>query len=357
MKAGTPRKPGVDAGALGPMDAGVLEEHRILTVRKNGGNHTPVTGKNGSERVRRPPPDQILLLVIPIHLIRVFKEQPRQEFDQEELEGLSESMEEVEQQLPVTVRRITDNPPYKFELIDGERRLKAARLRGKTEILALVVNVKSKDEQFIRAVAANFCREGHTHIETARAAKRIYDSYLVKFKDSGKALETTRKIFGHRSVSWVWQYIGLLRLCEEVQELVKEEKISFQVGVALTNFKHEQQLKLATEIVARGYHHKKALHHVRRHRNEDSLTENARVRKPSDDYVMLVRALRRIHTDAEIILDMKYPEVERVFKTRTIEDVQAAISLLGTIGEGVGMLKATLEEFLLAKKKERDARR
>lgn len=101
------------------------------------------------------------LLEIPIDHIVVYANQPREEFNEEELNGLADSISEVGLQNAITVRRILDRPLY-YELVDGERRFRACQICGLTSISALVKNISSEDEQYVSSVVSNFCRSGHT---------------------------------------------------------------------------------------------------------------------------------------------------------------------------------------------------
>lgn len=85
------------------------------------------------------PAGQVVL--VPQESILLNPNQPRQRFDYDELEGLAQSIRQNGILQPITVRPAADG---KFELIAGERRLRAARLVGVTKIPAIVVDIDQK---------------------------------------------------------------------------------------------------------------------------------------------------------------------------------------------------------------------
>jgi len=148
---------------------------------------------------------------IPIDLIRPFKDQPRKHFDESGLELLSGSMEEYDQQEPIKVRKIKD-PKYQFELIDGERRFRSARLAGLKEIQAIIRKVRDEDEQFAISLILNFGKKKHTDLEAADAINRL------KVKNGMSEIEIA-KMLG-QSQSWVNQHAWLSKLIPEVREMM-----------------------------------------------------------------------------------------------------------------------------------------
>ncbi len=318
---------------------GFTAADQVTVPLGKSGKSVPTSAPKGFPRT----PADVKLLLIPIHLIRPYKDQPRKYFDFEELKGLAESMKENGQEDVISVHPITDGQ-YKFELINGERRLRAAKMVGETKILALVRKVASEDEQFIRSVVANFCRSGHTHIETAQAAKRVCDYYSSKGLDTTRSVEKAAKTFGH-SIAWVWQYLGLLRLCSEVQEMMEEGEISFQIGVALTNFKEEEQTRIANYIASHGFGHSRALNCIRLNRDEKLLTDVARIRRPSDDYNIFLNFLKRLGRDSEMIFDTPFKKFQDMFRNRPSRDLDRAIKILGQRAESLREVQETLEEI------------
>jgi len=300
--------------------------------------------KKGGPVVKTPEGKE--LLEIPISLIRPFPDQPRRSFNQSRLMALGESMRLNGQRTPVTVKRITGDAIHQFELVDGERRLRASILCNLPTLIAYVEKVDSPDDQFISSVTANFNREPHTHLEITYALKKMFDIFTKKGCKESEAIGRIATVVAY-SEGWVYQYLGFLRLEPEVRAKLDEGKISFQIGVALTNFVPESQKKFAQDIVDRGMTTREALHYIRSQRSPKNLTEAARSsRSPNKDYHILIGTLKRLAADTDTVLDMGFGEVQRIFRSRTVSDVKAVINFLKKGEEGLGILKETMEELL-----------
>jgi len=288
-----------------------------------------------------------LLLEIPVDLIRPYSNQPRKEFNQEELDGLAESIEIVGQKQAITVRPINDgkDEKYLYELTDGERRLRSCISNGKKTILALVQPVDSEEEQFLDSVVSNFCRAGHTPLETAHALERLINQFKSKngHTDESQIIDKVAKICG-RSTSWARQHLGLLRLCPEVQELISTKKLLYQIGVSLTNMKPEYQIPFARHIIKFELNFKQALHYVRMHRDVEKLSPGGRRRPPSEDYERLQRFLNRSEEWIGIINDMPFKKFEDMLKNRSNEELSRVILLLEDLSEEILILVGTFKE-------------
>ena len=140
--------------------------------------------------------------------------QPRREFDEAALEELRESIARHGILQPLSVRAVGDG---KYELIAGERRLRAARLVGRTTV-PVVVRTASDAEMAEMALIENIQREDLNPIEEARA----YEQLLTKFRLSQE--ELARRVA--RSRSAIANSVRLLRLAEEVQAFIANGVLS-----------------------------------------------------------------------------------------------------------------------------------
>jgi len=145
--------------------------------------------------------------------IRPFPGQPRDWFDPKTMEELAASISSAGQQVPITVTRVKQigKDGIRFELIDGERRLRATKKLGFRTIKAMVKTVTDIEQQFENSVIVNFNRDGHSPIETARAIKRL--------KANGQSTEMIAKKLG-RSVPWAHQHLNILKLNPTVIEMM-----------------------------------------------------------------------------------------------------------------------------------------
>ena len=177
---------------------------------------------------------------VPLDLIDPGTLQPRTVFDEVKLADLAKSIRANGVVQPVLVRRKGD----RFELIAGERRWRAAQLAGLTKIPAVVRNV-SDDNVLEIALIENIQREDLNPIEEARAFKKLIETL-------GLTQETVAERVG-RDRSYVTNYLRLLKLPEDIQELLQSGKIS--TGHARTLVGLEQsdaQRRIARKIIEQG---------------------------------------------------------------------------------------------------------
>lgn len=166
--------------------------------------------------------------------------QPREYFDTESLDELTQSIKEKGVIQPILVRRKGDT----FELIAGERRLRAATLSNLKEIPAIVKNVDDESSLEL-ALIENIQRQNLNPIEEARAFHYLIEKFNL-------TQEKISEILGKSRVT-VTNTLRLLKLPLEIQEQMRKGKISFAHGRTLLEVEDpNQQRKLAQEIIAKG---------------------------------------------------------------------------------------------------------
>jgi ParB family chromosome partitioning protein len=174
---------------------------------------------------------------VPLDLIDPSFLQPRSVFDDRKLEELANSIRTNGVVQPVLLRR----KGSRFELIAGERRWRAAERAGLTKIPAVVRSV-SDDKVLEIALIENIQREDLNPIEEARAYKKLIETL-------GLTQETVAERVG-RDRSYVTNYIRLLKLPEDIQELLQAGRIS--TGHARTLLGVDQsdvQRRIARKII------------------------------------------------------------------------------------------------------------
>jgi ParB family transcriptional regulator, chromosome partitioning protein len=166
--------------------------------------------------------------------------QPRKAFSEEELSQLAESIKENGLIQPILVRRRGDGI---YELIAGERRLRAARLAGLTSIRAIIRN--SSDEQAMElALVENLQRQDLNPIEAARAYQRLITEF--GFTQEGVA----QRIGKDRSS--VANIARLLNLPTEIQQLIESGALTTGHAKVLLGLPGlEAQVRLARQIMER----------------------------------------------------------------------------------------------------------
>jgi ParB family transcriptional regulator, chromosome partitioning protein len=184
--------------------------------------------------------------LIPINLIRQNTYQPRKYFNQEALLELSESIREYGVLQPISIRRVDEN--Y-FELIAGERRLRASQLAGLTEIPAILVNI-TDTESAVLALIENLQREDLNYIEEA-------EGYQNLIKDHEITQEELARRIGKKQ-STIANKLRILKLSESVKARLLKENLTERHARALLKIENEElQHKIIDEIIKRELNVKK----------------------------------------------------------------------------------------------------
>lgn len=173
---------------------------------------------------------------ININDLRAGKYQPRTEFDKEALDALVESIKEKGVLQPLLVRKQGD----KYEIIAGERRWRAAKEAGLKEV-PVIVKEFSDQEALEVALVENLLRENLSAIEEAEGLQRL----ITEFSHTQEALS---QIVG-KSRSHIANTLRLLNLPQEIQNMVKENKLSAGHARALVGL--DNAVELAKQIIAK----------------------------------------------------------------------------------------------------------
>ena len=178
------------------------------------------------------------LLEVPVGSVAPNPRQPRTLFDDDALEALSMSIREVGVLQPIVIRRVAGG----FELIAGERRLRAARLAGLATVPAVIR--ESDDAESLReALIENIHREDLNPIELADAFRELLDELGLKQETLAERLGMSR--------SHIANTIRLLQLPAEVQQQLAAGKIQAGHGRALLSLVDaEAQKTLSLRIAA-----------------------------------------------------------------------------------------------------------
>ena len=164
--------------------------------------------------------------------------QPRKVFDEDKLQELSESIKEHGVIQPIIVKKSTIKG---YEIIAGERRVKAAKMAGLITIPAIIRDFT--DQQMMEiALLENLQRENLNSIEEAMAYKSLIDSLNLTQEELANRLGKSR--------SHITNMLGLLNLPEEVKDLIVDGKISQSHARVLSKIDDREQIKsLANKIV------------------------------------------------------------------------------------------------------------
>jgi len=178
---------------------------------------------------------------IPMEKIEANPFQPRNKFEEESLKELARSIKEQGIIQPVTVRKLGYD---KYQLISGERRLRAARLAGISTIPTFI-RVANDQQMLEMALIENIHREDLNSLDIAISYHRL----IEECKITGEELSV--RIGKDRST--ITNYIRLLKLPPRIQIALKEDKISMGHARAIINIENEDiQLQIMEAIVDRG---------------------------------------------------------------------------------------------------------
>ncbi len=190
-----------------------------------------------SVEVRGNSPYQLL----PIHKVEPNRGQPRQDFDEEELQNLSDSLATHGMLQPLTVREL---PSGYYQIIAGERRWRAARMAGLTEVPVIVVEADDKKTTEL-ALIENLQRQDLNAVEEALG-------YQSLMSDFGLTQEETSQRVG-KSRPAVANALRLLQLSDSVLEKIREGSLSAGHARALLTLSSEKkQLEAMQKILALG---------------------------------------------------------------------------------------------------------
>ena len=168
------------------------------------------------------------------------RSQPRKEFDEKALSELAESISEHGLLQPLLVRPLTLGG---YEIVAGERRYRACRMAGLTEVPVIIRELSESDTMEL-ALIENLQREDLTPLEEAMG-------YEVLMNEHGFTQDEVSKSVG-KSRPAIANALRLLKLPEGVKELLKENKISAGHARALLSLENEDDmLELAELIVAK----------------------------------------------------------------------------------------------------------
>ena len=178
------------------------------------------------------------VLLIPSEIIYPNPNQPRRSFDQEELVNLAISIRMNGILQPITVRETQNG----YEVVSGERRLRASRLAGMLSVPCIVIDVNSF-KSAVYALIENLQRQNLGYFEEAAAIERL-------MKDFGLSQEEAAKQLG-KAPSTVSNKLRLLSLQSEARNLLCEHGLSERHARALLRLPEDKILPVLNKIIER----------------------------------------------------------------------------------------------------------
>ncbi len=250
---------------------------------------------------------------IPLGRIRPNPQQPRRSFDEEGLAELAASIRSCGILQPLTVRRAGEG----YELVAGERRLRAARIAGLREVPCLVAQVGEEDSALL-ALMENLQRRDLDCWEEAQAIARLISRYGLSQEEAARRLGRAQPTVANK--------LRLLRLPEDVRVLLRENGLTERHARALLRLQDpEVQRRAAGDMVRRGMNVAQAEAYV------EKLLQSAQVTPPRGRSTYIIKDVRlflnsvdrglhlmrqagvdagwnRQDTDREILLTIRIPK-------------------------------------------------
>lgn len=187
------------------------------------------------------PQEQTPYRLLPIHKIEPNPDQPRQDFDEEELAALSQSIATHGLVQPLTVREM---PNGYFQIIAGERRWRAARMADIRELPVVVIEADDKKTMEL-ALIENLQRQDLNPVEEALGYRSLMEDYGLTQEDTAKRVGKSRPAVANT--------LRLLSLCPKVLDMVRTGAITAGHAKAILMLKTEKaQQEAAQKISALG---------------------------------------------------------------------------------------------------------
>ena len=195
--------------------------------------------KSDNQRVKSAPSDAISISHIEIAKIRPNPYQPRADFDTKALDELRESIREKGIIQPVTVRKAKDD---KYELISGERRIRAAQDLGLSAVPAYIIEVKNDEEMLELALIENLQREHLNPVEIAISYQRLINDVGLSPEEIAKKVSKDR--------TTVVNFLRLLKLPKNIQDALRTGVLTIGHARALVSLPTEEiQQKIFKRII------------------------------------------------------------------------------------------------------------
>lgn len=192
--------------------------------------------ENSTKSKQEKPEKQEGETMVNITKVEPNREQPRKNFDEDALEELAESIKQFGLLQPILVQ---DRKTY-YEIIAGERRWRAAKKAGLKQVPVIIKNLT--DQEIVEiSLIENIQREDLNPIEEAQAYKRLLTEFNLKQDEVADRVSKSRTA--------VTNSMRLLKLCDEVQQMIINDMISTGHARALITIEDpEQQYTIAQKV-------------------------------------------------------------------------------------------------------------
>ena len=256
---------------------------------------------------------------IPQDMIVPNPNQPRKRFDYDELENLAQSIRENGILQPITVRKREDK---KYELVSGERRLRAARLVGLVRIPSIIINIDDKESAMF-SVTENLQRQSLDFFEEAEAIERLVSEYAMSREEVAHKLGI--------APSTVSNKLRILRLPEEMRFKLAKAGLTESHARALLMLEDDNLRARALSIIADRHltvaESERMINRMlnRNNRSQNPLRGIRDVRLFINTLNHAVDAIRRAGVDADAARSETEEYIEYVVRIPKVEQLRMAL--------------------------------
>ncbi len=218
--------------------------------------------------------------------------QPRTIFDEDALNELANSIKENGVFQPIIVKKSIKG----YDVIAGERRLRASKIAGKKTIPAIIRQISDEKMAEI-ALLENLQRENLNALEEAKAYKSLIDKLNLTQEQLAKKVSKSR--------SHITNMLGLLRLPGEVQDMIQTGKLTMGHARALSKIEDKEEIvKMATDITEKGL----TVRDVEQ-QSENIPKKHQTIRKPKNNEYKYVQDMLRDKLDTKVKIKDKKIEI------------------------------------------------
>lgn len=272
--------------------------------------------------------------------------QPRQEFDSNEMEILTESIKAVGQLVPALVRAHPKTLGA-FMLVQGERRWRACQMANIPFLKAIVIT-GDPDDLYIHAAIDNLVRAPLSHLETAQT--------IANIKRKKKATYgAIAKYFG-QSEPWVAQHLTLLRLPPAVHELMVppipvKRRLTFSVALLLATLPEDRdKVRFAREFFASQTKFSRAKFMISKRMHQLHLTGQKKI-KPHREYEKLSRFTMNLADSSELMKEVSQVSFDIIFANRSLPECERLLEKLNGCQLNLLQIEGGLKREIEKKKK------
>lgn len=226
---------------------------------------------------------------VPIEMIKVNRQQPRQSFGEQQLRELRDSIKEYGVLQPLILRKEAGGG---FLLIAGERRLRAAAMAGLDKVPAIIKEA-TEEEIGLIALVENIQRENLGYIEEAKAYQQLMEKYGIN--QSSLALKLGK------NQSTISNKIRLLSLPEDIQQLLISNKLTERHARSLLKVEGDGERRLIVDkVIKHGFNVRQTEKLVEEYLEGRAIKDKEKNKIRHISYKLYLNTLRKAFTDMDL---------------------------------------------------------